>query len=176
MTAAALSPRAGSGFAEQGTLCSVISASEHRSAYGSFGLPWSIFAIAGRSITFSQAPTTGSVVSYSISVAASLVGIFVFLETAYTWLTNAHVTWRDALPGALLAAVVLEASFQVLPIFVRHADVNVTLRAFGGPVLLLIWLYLMANVIVFGAELNWWLANDHEDATEPQTDEAAGLA
>jgi membrane protein len=119
---------------------------------------------------------TGSIVSYVISVVASLIGIFVFLETAYTWLTNAHVTWRDALPGAALASVVLEGSFQVLPIFVRHADVNVTLRAFGGPVLLLIWLYLMANVIVFGAELNWWLTNDHEDATAPQSAEGAGLA
>jgi uncharacterized BrkB/YihY/UPF0761 family membrane protein len=28
-------------------------------------------------------------------------------------------------------------------------------QAFGGPALLLIWLYLMANVIVFGAEFNW---------------------
>ena len=35
---------------------------------------------------------------------------------------------REALPGAVLAAIVLEASFQVLPIFVRLADVNVTLR------------------------------------------------
>jgi uncharacterized BrkB/YihY/UPF0761 family membrane protein len=26
----------------------------------------------------------------------------------------------------------------------------------GGPVILLLWLYVMANVIVFGAELNWW--------------------
>ncbi len=51
----------------------------------------------------------------------------------------------------------LEASFQDLPIFVRLADVNLTLRVLGGPVILLLWLYLMANVIVFGAEINWWL-------------------
>ena len=31
-------------------------------------------------------------------------------------------------------------------------------QAFGGPALLLVWLYVMANVIVFGAEVNWWLA------------------
>ena len=42
--------------------------------------------------------------------------------------------------------------------------------------LLLIWLYLMANVIVFGAELNWWLANAREDATRAQAAEGAGLA
>ena len=40
--------------------------------------------------------------------------------------------------------------------FVRLADVNVTLRVLGGPAILLIWLYVMANVIVLGAELNWW--------------------
>ena len=59
-------------------------------------------------------------------------------------------------PGAVTAAVVLEASFQVLPVFVRFADVNVTLRVLGGPAILLLWLYVMANVIVFGAEINWW--------------------
>jgi uncharacterized BrkB/YihY/UPF0761 family membrane protein len=54
--------------------------------------------------------------------------------------------------------VALEASFQVVPVFVRLADVNVTLRVLGGPAILLLWLYAMANVIVLGAELNWWLA------------------
>jgi uncharacterized BrkB/YihY/UPF0761 family membrane protein len=57
-----------------------------------------------------------------------------------------------------MAAVVLEASFQVVPVFVRLAGVNPTLRVLGGPVILLLWLYVMANVIVFGAELNWWRA------------------
>ena len=53
-------------------------------------------------------------------------------------------------------AVVLEASFQVLPVFVRIAGISPTLRVLGGPMILLLWLYLMANVIVLGAELNWW--------------------
>ena len=66
------------------------------------------------------------------------------------------MTVRDALPGAVAAAVVLEASFQVLPVFVRYADVNVTLRALGSPAILLLWLYVMANMLVFGGEVNWW--------------------
>jgi uncharacterized BrkB/YihY/UPF0761 family membrane protein len=41
---------------------------------------------------------------------------------------------------------------------VRFAGVNPVLRVLGGPVILLLWLYLMANVIVLGAELNWWQA------------------
>jgi membrane protein len=96
------------------------------------------------------------IVAYVVTIAVSLLGVFVFLLAVYRLLTNAPVTVRDALPGAVLAAILLEASFQVLPVFVRMADVNVTLRILGGPAILLLWLYLMANVIVFGAEVNWW--------------------
>jgi membrane protein len=97
-------------------------------------------------------------VTYVLSIAVSLAGVFLFLFAIYRWLPNAPVTVRDVLPGAVTAAIVLEASFQVLPVFVRFADVNVTLRVLGGPAILLLWLYVMANVIVFCAELNWWLS------------------
>jgi membrane protein len=95
-------------------------------------------------------------VAYALSVAVSLLGVFLFLVSVYRLLPNAPMTVRGALPGAVAAAVALEASFQVLPIFVRFADVNVTLRVLGGPAILLLWLYVMANMIVFGAEINWW--------------------
>jgi membrane protein len=98
------------------------------------------------------------VVAYALSVAVSLAGVFLFLLAVYRLLPNAPVTVRDVLPGAAMGAIVLEASFQVLPVFVRFANVNVTLRVLGGPAILLIWLYVMANVIVLGAELNWWSA------------------
>jgi membrane protein len=107
-----------------------------------------------------------SIVAYIVSIAVSLFGVFIFLLAAYRLLTNATVTLRDALPGAILGAIVLEASFQVLPVFVRLADVNVTLRILGGPAILLLWLYVMANVIVFGAELNWWFQERRRRAEE----------
>jgi membrane protein len=107
-----------------------------------------------------------SIVAYIVSIAVSLFGVFIFLLAAYRLLTNAAVTVRDALPGAILGAIVLEASFQVLPVFVRLADVNVTLRVLGGPAILLLWLYVMANVIVFGAELNWWFQERRRRAEE----------
>jgi membrane protein len=98
-----------------------------------------------------------SIAAYILSIAVSLLGVFVFVLAAYRLLTNTEVSVRDVMPGAVLAAIVLEASFQVVPVFVRLADVSPVLRVLGGPVILLLWLYVMANVIVFGAELNWWL-------------------
>jgi membrane protein len=108
-----------------------------------------------------------SAVADIVSFGASLTGVFVFLLVIYRWLPNTQVSWREALPGAIAGSVVLEASFLVLPIFVRHASVNVTLRTLGGPAILLLWLYVMANVIVFGAELNWWWRERHLEAPEP---------
>ena len=110
---------------------------------------------------------------YTVSIGASLIGVFLFLLVVYHWLPNTRVELHEALPGAILGALVLEASFQALPIFVRFADVNVTLRTLGGPAILLVWLYVMANVIVFGAELNWWRARRAEARL---VDELPGLA
>jgi membrane protein len=112
------------------------------------------------------------VVAYSLSLVVSLLAVFGFLVAVYYLLTNSKLHVRDVLPGAAVAAVLLEASFQVLPIYVRLSSISIALRAFGGPALLLVWLYVMANSIVFGAEVNSCRAARREAALE----EAAGLA
>jgi membrane protein len=115
-----------------------------------------------------------SYVAYGLSVAVSLIAVFVFLVAVYYLLTNVEHSFADVLPGAIVAAVVLEASFQVLPVYVRFSSNVVALKAFGGPVLLLVWLYVMANVIVFGAEVNWRFAQRRRGVANGE--EAAGLA
>jgi membrane protein len=111
-------------------------------------------------------------VAYALSIAVSTLGVFAFTVSVYYFLTNEQLTVRDVLPGAVLATVLLQASFQVLPIFLRYAEVNPVLKAFGSPAILLVWLYVMANVIVFGAEVNWW----RKYGREPSEEAAAGLA
>jgi membrane protein len=98
------------------------------------------------------------VVAYAVSVVVSLIAVFAFLVAVYYLLTNVKLAVIDVLPGAAIAAVLLEASFQVLPIYVRLSSVSIALRAFGGPALLLVWLYVMAYAIVIGAEFNSCLA------------------
>jgi membrane protein len=106
-----------------------------------------------------HAGVAGHVLSYVYALAVSTALIFGLTWTLYYLLTNTAVTWRETLPGAAVASLLLQASFQILPLFVRLTSGElVALQAFGGLALLLFWLYLMANVIVFGAEVNWWLA------------------
>jgi membrane protein len=115
-----------------------------------------------------------AIVAYIVSIAVSLAGVFGFLLAVYWFLPTADVSFRDARPGAALAAVVLEASFQILPVFVRLAGISPTLRVLGAPAILLLWLYLMANIVVFGAELNWWRAErTRSRRTEPALESVA---
>jgi YihY family inner membrane protein len=111
--------------------------------------------------------------AYVVSIAVSLLGVFVFLVSCYYVLTNDELGVREVLPGAILATIFLEATFQVLPLYQRYADLNPALRAFGAPAILLVWLYVMANVIVFGAELNWWRSRRRE---QQLVEELPGLA
>jgi len=116
-----------------------------------------------------------TIVAYALSVLVSTIAVFLFIVSAYRYLTNTDLTVRDVLPGAIVATVGLEASFQVLPLYIGLSKHVPAAQAFAGPALLLIWLYVMANVIVFGAEVNWWLARGRQQQAV-ELEEAAGLA
>jgi membrane protein len=113
-------------------------------------------------------------VAYTLSLIVSTAAVFVFLSSTYYLLTNEKLSFREVLPGAVLGSILLQVSFQALPLYVAlsQRDEVLTLRALGAPVILLIWLYVMANAIVFGAEINWWRSR----ARREERDEIPGLA
>jgi membrane protein len=104
-----------------------------------------------------------------LAVIVSTLGLFVFLSSAYYVLTNVDLTLREVLPGAVTAAVILEATFQLLPEYVDLSKHNPVLQTLSGPAILLVWLYVMANVIVLGAEVNWYRARraSPSDSADP---------
>ena len=109
-----------------------------------------------------------------IAIALSTTGLFVFLASAYYVLTNVDLTLREVLPGAVTAALTLEATFQLLPEYVDVSKHNPVLQTLSGPAILLVWLYVMANVIVLGAEVNWWRAGRAWPSDEALTERAGG--
>ena len=113
-----------------------------------------------------------NVAAYLATMAASSVGSFIFLMAIYRYLTNVELHRGDVWPGALVGAALFQASFQALPLYLRFSDQLLALRAFGGLVILLVWLYLMANIIVLGAEINWF----YWSRRQPSEEELSGLA
>jgi membrane protein len=96
-------------------------------------------------------------VAIALTIVFSALALFVFLLSAYYRLTNARLTVREVIPGAIIGAALLELTLQALPLFVYVSGDVVTLQVLGTTFLLLVWLYVMANVIVFGAAYNYEL-------------------
>ena len=130
-----------------------------------------VVASLGNAQLHEHAPAalSGPVEAYVLSIVTSTLAVFVFLLAVYYLLTNVEHTMRDVLPGAVLATFVMEVTFQALPLYLRLSKDSPGLQAFGGPAILLVWLYVMSIVIIFGAEVNWWASKRSLPAVEEET-------
>lgn len=66
-----------------------------------------------------------------------------------------HLRWRDALPGAAAAVLLWVLASAGLRLYVQlAADRNPVLGAFGGGVIVMLWVYLLSIALLLGGELN----------------------
>ncbi|MCU4926261.1 YihY/virulence factor BrkB family protein [Halobacteria archaeon AArc-dxtr1] len=115
--------------------------------------------------------TVLAAVDHAVVEVLTPVALFVGLTAAffpmYYVFPNADVGPREALPGALVAAagwVVLEAVFGI---YAGLVDTVGTYETLGAVILLLVWLYGTALVLLVGAALNVVVGGHHvEDADE----------
>jgi uncharacterized BrkB/YihY/UPF0761 family membrane protein len=88
-------------------------------------------------------------------VISTLVNFVVFLA-AMKLLTVAKVSWRQLLPGAIVAALAGVALQTLGTYIVGHTFKNAsnTYGTLGTVIALLSWIYLQAQVFLFAAEIN----------------------
>ncbi len=97
-------------------------------------------------------------------LAISTVTTFLFLLLVYRTLPNTEVTTRQVLPGTLIATALLQLTFESLPLYVRTVDGLPALKTFAGAGVLLVWLYLMGNVVLLGGAITWWTSRGRHSA------------
>ena len=97
-------------------------------------------------------------VALILTLLLSGAALFLFLFSAYHRLPNARLSNREVLPGAILVSVAMAVTIQLLPLFVFLTSEIVALQVLGTTFLLLVTLYVLAIMIVFGATLNYVLA------------------
>ena len=105
------------------------------------------FALPGRTLL-------GAGIGWLVSLA-SAAALFLLL---YRVLPHKPQGWRQALPGALVATILLLVILQVFPLYLRFFGQGFEVyAAFGIFLVLMFWLYLLGLVLVLGAELNAFL-------------------
>ena len=93
------------------------------------------------------------VIGTCIAVALNS-GLFLVL---FRWLTVRPVTWRDALPGALIAAVALQILQLAASALIAHKLKGASTtygKDVAGVIVLMSWFYLQAQVVLLAAEVN----------------------
>lgn len=68
---------------------------------------------------------------------------------------NKHVRWRDAFPGAMVATVLWYLTVIVFAWYVRNiANYNVAYGSLGAGIALLVWMFAISVIALFGCEFN----------------------
>jgi membrane protein len=120
-----------------------------------------IFALAGIAVApaVARAAELGAVGTVLVEVvrwAVLLGGLLVALAVLYRWAPDRDdPKWRWVSPGAIFAAVAWLIASVLFSIYVSNfGSYNETYGSMGTIVVVMLWLYLTAVVIVLGAELN----------------------
>ena len=77
---------------------------------------------------------------------------FVTFALSYKLLPDARVRWRDVWPGALLATLLFQFGRYLLTLFLDFSGTGSAYGAAGSLVVLLVWVFFSANMLLLGAE------------------------
>jgi len=113
------------------------------------------FILAGAALAGVASASNGALSTVLGLLAAAALDVAVF-AVAYRVLTAARVAWRDVAPGALLAGIGWTALIASGGWIVgnRIASSSDTYGSFALVIGLLAWIYLGAQLVLVGAELN----------------------
>ena len=97
-----------------------------------------------------------SVVGGTISFLAGLLFSLIIFATAYRYLPAVSLTWRDVLPGAIVAAIVFEVLKVGGTYYLARGESarNDTFGVFVAAATLLISAYLVSQITLLAAEVN----------------------
>jgi membrane protein len=93
--------------------------------------------------------------------------IFATLLIIYAVIPNIQLGFRDVWVGAAFTTVTLEAAKRLFVVYTSHvARFNAVYGSIGAIVGLLFWLYIMAVILILGAEINAALKAGREQGRE----------
>jgi YihY family inner membrane protein len=85
---------------------------------------------------------------------ASLVSVFVAVVLIYKLVPYERRAWRDLLPGALAAALLFELGKALFVLYLGNVhSLEAVYGSLTSVIVLLLWLYFSARVLLFGAEI-----------------------
>ena len=89
-----------------------------------------------------------------VNFAVSLGVLTVLFAMLFKWFPDVPVRWRDVWPGALISALLFQAGKLAIAWYIGSQGLESTYGAAASLVVLLIWVYYTAQIVLFGAEIS----------------------
>jgi membrane protein len=94
-----------------------------------------------------------SVVWELVDLVVSLGVITLLLGLIYRYLPDVRLAWRDVWFGALVTALLFIVGKELIGLYLGRSTVGSSYGAAGSVMVLLLWVYYSAQIMLFGAEL-----------------------
>lgn len=97
--------------------------------------------------------TGASIVWQILNVAVSFGIISLLFAVIYRFLPDVKLSWRDVWLGSTVTAILFTIGKQALGVYLGRSSTTSSYGAAGSVILVLLWVYYSAQIILFGAEL-----------------------
>ena len=92
-------------------------------------------------------------VLHLMDVVVSFAAVAILFGLLYKVVPDVRIAWRDVWVGAVTASALFAVGKLALGYYIVHTSVASTYGAAGSLVVLLLWVYYSAQILLFGAEL-----------------------
>ena len=108
-----------------------------------------------------------------LNLIVSIGVITVLFALIFKFLPDAEIAWRDVWLGAFVTALLFSLGKFLIGLYLGNSTVGSSFGAAGSLVLLLLWIYYSAQILLFGAEFTQVYANNYGSKIVPEGAEAA---
>ena len=127
-------------------------------------------ALAAVGKWFSGVLPVPETVLHLLNLALSFVVIAGVFALIFKILPDAHIAWRDVWIGAVLTAALFTIGKYALGVYLGKSNVASGYGAAGSLVLILLWVYYSAQILLYGAEFTQVHANRLGERIVPAPD------
>lgn len=106
-----------------------------------------------------------------VRYAVTALTAFVFVSVVYYSLPNIKQKWKNVIPGAFIVVLLWFLSANFLTSYVKNFEqLNIIYGSLGGIITSLIFFYIAALILIYGAELNYLLGKNIGVEPKPKKD------
>ena len=118
--------------------------------------------------TIGNAIPVSEILLQIVNLVISIGVITVLFALIFKFLPDAEIAWRDVWLGAFVTAVLFSLGKFLIGLYLGNSSAASAFGAAGSLVLLLLWIYYSAQILLFGAEFTEVYANEFGSKIVPE--------